>query len=98
MWAMPTSDADHLRQRARDLRHLAALVRGRPLLDVLHAIADPDTWSGPAADRCAELVRRAQRRLDTAGDHLVRDAVLLERRADELDLVEVVRAAAGAAA
>ncbi len=71
---------------------------GRPLLDVLHAIADPDTWSGPAADRCAELVRRAQRRLDTAGDHLMRDAVLLERRADELDLVEVVRAAAGAAA
>lgn len=83
---MPTVSADLLRTRARGLRRLAALVDRRVVLDVLRRAGD-DTWRGPIADDVRADLTAAVHRLDAAADDLLRQAVLLERRADELDLL-----------
>jgi hypothetical protein len=83
---MSTVDAALLRTRARTLRRLAALVQQRVLLDLCRRAGD-DTWRGPLADHCRDDLRAALRRLDAEGDELVRQAQVLERRADELDMV-----------
>jgi Holliday junction resolvasome RuvABC ATP-dependent DNA helicase subunit len=88
MWAMPTTETELLRARARELRRLAARLHARPLSDVVAAAGD-DTWRGPTADRAVGLLRADERRLDHAGDDLLRHAVHLERRADELDVLAV---------
>ena len=89
---MPTVDADLLRTRARTLRHLAALVQQRVLLDLCRRAGD-DTWRGPMAEQCRDDLRRSLQRLDTDGDELLRQAAVLERRADDLDLLAAVGAA-----
>lgn len=93
---MPTDDADLLRTRARTLRHLAALVQQRVLLDLCRRAGD-DTWQGPTADRCRDDLRRSLQRLDTDGDELLRQATVLERRADDLELQAALDVSATAA-
>lgn len=83
---MSTVDAELLRTRARTLRRLAALVQQRVLLDLCRRAGD-DTWRGPLADHCRDDLRSALRRLDAEGDELLRQAQVLERRAEELDMV-----------
>lgn len=87
---MPSPEIDLLRARARRLRRLGATLAQRPLADVLRRAGD-DTWRGPLPDRWRAEIGVAQHRLDAAGDDLVRQAFLLDRRADELEL----QAAAG---
>ncbi len=81
---MPSTDAAVLRDRARRLRCLAALVHRRLLTELCRAAGD-DTWRGPVAEGCRDDLVTAQRRLDRAGDDLLRRAAALERTADELD-------------
>ncbi|MFN8020632.1 MAG: hypothetical protein U0Q03_03795 [Acidimicrobiales bacterium] len=85
---MPTTESELLRARARDLRRLAARLHDRPLAAAVSAAGD-DTWRGPVADQVMSALRDDGRRLDRAGDDLLRHAVVLERRADELDLLAV---------
>lgn len=83
---MPSADAELLRVRARRLRRLGAQLASRPLDGVLRRAGD-DTWRGPLAERWRHEVAAAQHRLADAGDELVRQAIVLERRADELELL-----------
>ncbi|MFN6119909.1 MAG: hypothetical protein ACK5CE_09810 [Actinomycetes bacterium] len=83
---MPSAEADLLRARARRLRRVGAQLAARPLDAVLRRAGD-DTWRGPLADRWRSEIAVAQHRLIAAGDELVRQAVVLERRADELELL-----------
>ncbi len=83
---MPSTPADAavLRDRARHLRRLAALVHRRLLIELWRSAGD-HAWRGALADDCRDGLVAAQHRLDRAGDELVRRATALERRADELD-------------
>jgi len=85
---MPSLEIDLLRARALRLRRLGASLAQRPLADVLRRAGD-DTWLGPLPERWRGDLAVAQHRLDAAGDDLTRQAFVLDRRADELELQSV---------
>lgn len=85
---MPSPEIDLLHARARRLRRLAASLARRPLADALRRAGD-DTWHGPLPERWRADLTVAQYRLDAAGDDLTRQAFVLDRRADELELQSI---------
>lgn len=88
---MPTDTADHLRDRARSLRRLAASVRGCGAAHLWRR-AGADTWVGPTAQACLDDLIAMRRRLATAGDELDARARRLETEADAAELAaRVVR-------
>jgi hypothetical protein len=85
---MPPSsvDADALRRRATNLRHLANVMSTTDAVD-LRLRADADVWLGPTATRCFDDLAMLGRRLVGAADELIVRARALERRAIALDVV-----------
>ena len=79
-------DATELRRRAAALRGLARVIEELPLAE-LRRRAGPDTWVGPTADRCTAEMVALGRRCSGAADDLVRRARVLDRQADEVDVV-----------
>jgi hypothetical protein len=81
------STAVQLRQRAAELRRLAACYRNL-LAHSLAARCQPDVWAGPAAEATAADLARLARRLHDAADGLVHAGAALERRAAALDALD----------
>jgi hypothetical protein len=76
--------AEQLRERARILRRLAATIATSRALDA-HVFAGPQTWIGPTPQHCHESLRMLRRRLLDHHDALGRAALMLDRRAAELE-------------
>jgi hypothetical protein len=76
------AEADRLRARAAELRHVAAVAAGTPVQEAA-AAGGTLTWQGPVADAFADACRRATRLVEAAAGELLAAAAALERRADE---------------
>jgi|GEM_PF-2156968 len=82
---MSDLDPIRLRSRAASVRRLAARIERVPLPSLLARCGD-ETWRGPAAIRFTDDVTRSWRALSGAAEDLVAQAVVLERRAQSLEL------------
>jgi hypothetical protein len=92
MSADPT--AAQYRQRAFELRRLAAELESSPVLR-LHDGAGTETWSSPGADTCRTILADDQARLRHAAAELHEHAWWYEHQADALDAIAAARLAAG---
>jgi hypothetical protein len=93
----PSADAaEQLRQRATQLRTVAAKIEGTPALD-LHRRAGDDVWRGPTPLRCLNDLLLMRADLLRAGDDLRGAARQLDDRAEQLDAAARAKAAATAA-
>jgi len=86
-------ESEELRRRTVELRRLAEAIERTPLM-TLDRDVGPDTWRSPAADDCRAQLSRDQLDLHRAAEDLRWSAYRLEREADELDVLEVLEAAA----
>ena len=84
--------AQHLRDRALELRAVAARLERAPLL-ALHGAAGPDTWQCPAADEFLLSIAQYQARLLDAADDLVWQAIVLDRMAEDQEAADAVAVA-----
>jgi hypothetical protein len=92
---MPTSDDPApgapgiLRARAAHLRQLSGRIAGLGLGGLALHSGD-EVWRGPLAERWRDELQGARRRLDACVDELRQNAAVLDRRADELDLLTAI--------
>lgn len=87
----------NLRERAADLRRLAADLDGAPVRS-LGSSAGTDTWVSDAADAYRTRLVEFGSELDGAADVLRDQAILLERQAADREADLIAAAAAAAAA
>lgn len=78
--------ANQLRQRARNLRHLAERIEGLPVMR-LDRFGDVDTWRGLRPDLCRATLAANQRQLHLAADDLRAHAYGFDQRAEELEAI-----------
>jgi hypothetical protein len=95
---MPPEPTHHpyasvLRQRAADLRHLAAAIERSLVMTLPEAAADA-TWTSARARLCGSMLERNLHQLHQAADDLRHTACRMQARASELDLVVRSREAA----
>jgi hypothetical protein len=83
---MPTTDADHLRLRATRLREMARALESSPVF-LLDRYAGVDTWNGRRPDECRDELARRQAELYHAIEQLYAAAWLLDRRAEQAELL-----------
>ncbi len=88
--------ADVYRQRARNLRRLAATMADTPAM-TLRMFADEQTWRGPRALACTSDLQRAEWEIHREIDSLHTRAWRFDREADRLDAQAAAAAASGAA-
>ncbi|MCU0259526.1 MAG: hypothetical protein MUE78_00775 [Ilumatobacteraceae bacterium] len=81
-----STDAHHLRDRARALRALATEIERTPAMS-LDRHAGPDTWRTPRADLCRAVLRTGQHQLHRAADELRWVAHRLELEAASVEAV-----------
>lgn len=81
---MSDTQAMQLRLRARRLRLFAVEIEGTSAMS-LETRAGTDTWRGARALFCVNLLRSNQAQLHHDVDRLRSQAMLFDRRADELD-------------
>lgn len=90
---MTTTHAHHLRLRARHLVDLASTIDDTPALR-LHESAHEDTWRGGRPLLCTNVLATNRRQAAEAVFELRVHAFLLEQRAQQLELVELLEARA----
>jgi hypothetical protein len=86
--------AAQYRQRAMELRRLAAELSESPVLR-LHDGAGTETWASPGADVCRTILADDQARLLHATAELLEHACWYEQQAGALDAIAAGRLAAG---
>jgi hypothetical protein len=85
-----TVQIQQLRNSAHLLRLLSRSI-GRSRALSVHALAGPDTWIGPTAQSCYDQLLRMRQQLAIYQLSLADTAGRLDRRADELEQLPVLK-------